>query len=241
MGMTAEDAQLRARPPVRRHRHRIFAADQSVDPCRTCRLRADHCGGKLAAISRTLCQRRERPNLSGDHRRQPRYNKISTTSGHHADPYPSVCSRLISIEPGLRRGCGPWLLRPVANAVRNQGRAAMARAWRTVKVLRRLPRSNEFGTNGEVFTPAMRSDVSLTRRIPGLRSNTQWRFAGGGDGRHRINGSGTQILSGLGKVAYQKQRKPSAEFSYDARLADDEARPKPRQYRPRSSAAGSYP
>ena len=83
---------------------------------------------------------------------------------------------------------------------------------------------NEFGTNGEVFT----TSNALYGLVDGFEFLGFVKYANGGlqeDGDGvTINGSGTQILSGLGKVAYQSAEGHRLEFSYE-RVADDEARP----------------
>jgi len=83
---------------------------------------------------------------------------------------------------------------------------------------------NEFGTNGEVFT----TSNALYGLVDGFEFLGFVKYANGGlqeDGDGvTINGSGTQILSGLGKVAYQSEEGHRLEFSYE-RVADDEARP----------------
>lgn len=83
---------------------------------------------------------------------------------------------------------------------------------------------NEYSSNGNVFS----TSNSLYGRQDGFEYLGFFKYAKGGlqkDGSDTgINGSGTKLLSGLGKVAYQSQEGHRLEFSYE-RVNDDEARP----------------
>ncbi|MDZ7602420.1 MAG: TonB-dependent receptor [Hoeflea sp.] len=83
---------------------------------------------------------------------------------------------------------------------------------------------NEYSTNGGVFA----TSNALYGLVDGFEYLGFVKYATGGlqqdgDG-NTITGSGTQILSGLGKFAYESQDGDRLEFSYE-RVGDDEARP----------------
>ncbi|WP_285674262.1 TonB-dependent receptor domain-containing protein [Paralimibaculum aggregatum] len=84
--------------------------------------------------------------------------------------------------------------------------------------------SGEYSTNGDVFA----TSVSLFGRAEGFEGLAYFKHAGGnamqdGDGQ-TIIGSGTSLLSGIGKLAYQSDEGYRVEISYE-RVNDDEARP----------------
>ncbi|WP_018689329.1 TonB-dependent receptor domain-containing protein [Ahrensia kielensis] len=82
----------------------------------------------------------------------------------------------------------------------------------------------EYSTNGDVFT----TSNALYARKDGFEALGFIKYAKGdwqqdGDG-NEILGSGTKLLSGLGKIAYQSEIGHRIELSYE-RVGDDEARP----------------
>ncbi|MEM5501632.1 TonB-dependent receptor [Ahrensia kielensis] len=82
----------------------------------------------------------------------------------------------------------------------------------------------EYSTNGDVFT----TSNALYARKDGFEALGFIKYAKGswqqdGDGVD-ITGSGTKLLSGLGKIAYQSEIGHRLELSYE-RVGDDEARP----------------
>lgn len=128
--------------------------------------------------------------------------------------------KAVSIDPG------------VAPADAGPGALAGAVQYETKDVSDLLPDGKsiggftvgEYSTNGGVFT----TSNSLYGRKNGFEFLGFMKYAKGGlqqDGNGTdITGSGTKLLSGLGKVAYQSEEGHRVEFSYE-RVADDEARP----------------
>ena len=82
----------------------------------------------------------------------------------------------------------------------------------------------EYETNGDIFS----ASTSAYGRYEGFEGLAYFKYATGNtreDGNgDTIIGSGTGLLSGIGKVAYQAENGYRAELSYE-RVHDDEARP----------------
>ena len=120
----------------------------------------------------------------------------------------------------------------VAPADAGPGALGGALAYETKDVSDLLPPDDSFGgtykleydTNGEILS----NSLSLYGRQSGFEILSFLKYADGGlrtdgDGND-IPGSGTNLLSGLGKIAYETETGSRFELSYES-VHDDEARP----------------